>query len=119
MENLKNQTIENLENERKPTGEEAVEKFKKDLKEYNKGINVKEGYEEFLNENYPLKITSISANNDKCIITMGNEMVVPLIFDNRDIAEKYIGTRPIGLIFGMIATVVEVNKRINKKTTKK
>lgn len=115
MENSKEPTSEILENERKLTKEEDVEKFKKDLREYSEGINVKKGYEEFLNENYPLRITPISANNDKCIITMGNEMVVPLVFNNREFAERYIRAKPIGLIFGMIATVVETSKKINKK----
>lgn len=118
MENPKDQTIEMLENERKLTGKKAVKKLKKDIEEYNKGIHVKPGYEEFLNKNYPLKITPVSANNDQCIITMGNEMVVPLVFDNRDIAEKYIATKPIGLIFGMIATVVETSRKFNKNNKK-
>lgn len=118
MENSKDPTTDFLENEKKLAGEEAVAKLKKDLEKYNEGINVKEGYEEFLNENYPLKITPISANNDRCIITMGNEMVVPLVFKNRDFAEKYIATKPIGLIFGMIATVVETSKKFNKNNKK-
>lgn len=119
MENPKDQTIEMLKNQNKElTEKEKVQKLLEDMKENDKGIRVKPGYEEFLNENYPLRITQISANNDECIITMGNEMVVPLVFNNRNIAKEYIATKPIGLIFGMIATVVETSKKFSKKNKK-
>lgn len=119
MENPKDQTIEILKNQNKElTRKEEVKKSQENLKENGKKIRVKPEYEEFLNENYPLRITPISANNDECIITMGNEMVVPLVFDNRNIAEEYIATKPIGLIFGMIATVVETSKKFNKSNKK-
>lgn len=95
--------------------EGEIEELKKSLKKCGKGIHIKEEYAEFLNENYPLKITPISANNDQCIITMGSEIVVPLIFDNKEIAKEYIEEKPIGLIFGTIATVIEMNKKLTKE----
>lgn len=115
---MKEELSKKEKTEKKLTEKEAVEKLKKNLKEYSKGIHVKAECEEFLNENYPLKITPISANNDQCIITMGNEMVVPLVFDNRDIAEKYITAKPTGLMFGMIATVVEASRKFNENNKK-
>lgn len=73
----------------------------------------KEGYEEILNENYPLNITKMSSKTDECCITIGTQMCVPIIFKNEKEAQKYIDSKPYSLYFGIMLTTLSITE--NKK----
>ena len=61
------------------------------------------------------KIRPLSAENDKFIITLGNNRVSGRIFENQIEAAKYIESKPWDLITSLIIMIIKNYKEATKE----